>query len=579
METRARVRRTAELAALSDHEEVSDEDFIEDECLGDDENIMEQSGSSSEEDESEGEEEAEESTPAKKRRPSFLSSKSGCKWARTAPTIRESRSSDVHSEYVPSLNGNALQVKTPLEAWSLLIDESIIDIVVIHTNAEIDRYIERGQNVVPIMKKHTDQNEVKAYFGLLYYAGLFKVNHTRLEDLWSVHSLPLFRAVMPLHRFKLLSFCIRFDDKDSRIERLKNDRLACIREIWDKFVTNCRENYTPGQNVTLDEQLLSFRGRCGFKIYIPAKPDKYGLKIVSINDAKTHYMFDAIPYVGSVPKLQEESVPSFYVRTLCKSIYNTSRTVVMDNWFTSIPIVKKMRDEYGLTIVGTIRKNKTEIPACFKKRPTDDKNYQFCYRDGMTLLSYNPKNKKIVLILSSLHKKGFAESNSKPQMVLFYNDNKGGTDAFDKKCHDYSVVRKTCRWPVRFMYGILDQAGVNAHILFCLNESNSLMTRHEFQLDLAMALVKPLMLKRLTAPTLQLSVRHMIESFSTYEERPEEQDICDEIQDNKLDKPKRCLLCKSSCDKKTSSFCVRCCKPMCRAHTAKVCVACVEGDK
>lgn len=105
------------------------------------------------------------------------------------------------------------------------------------------------------------------------------------------------------------------------------------------------------------------------------------------------------------------------------------------------------------------------------------------------------------------------------------------------------------------------------------------MSRHEFQLDLAMAVVKPLMLKRFTAPTLQLSVRHMIESFSIYKERPKEQDICDEIQDNKLDKPKRCLLCKSSCDKKTSSFCVRCRKPMCRAHTAKVCVACVEGDK
>jgi len=360
------------------------------------------------------------------------------------------------------------------------------------------------------MKKHTNACEIKAYFGLLYYAGLFKVNTTRLMDLWSVHSLPLFRAVMPLQRIKLLSFCIRFDDKDTRVERLQNDRFACIRQVWDMFLSNCQENYTPRKNITLDEQLLSFRGRCGFKVYIPAKPDKYGLKIVSVNDAETHYMFDALPYTGIVPKLPEESVPSYYVRKLCTSIYNTNRTITMDNWFTSVPIMKKMRDEYSLTIVGTIRKNKTEIPDCFKRSPKDGKNYQFCYRDGMTLLSFNPKRNKIVILLSSLHKQGIVEQGCKPDIVLFYGTNKTGTDSFDKKCHDYTVVRRTNRWPVRMMYGILDQAAVNSHILFCLNESNKIMLRHEYQLNLAMALVTPYMSQRLTQPTLRLSVRHMI---------------------------------------------------------------------
>ena len=46
--------------------------------------------------------------------------------------------------------------------------------------------------------------------------------------------------------------------------------------------------YEPSTYATFDEQLLSFRGRCAFKIYMPKKPDKYGLKIVSINDAETH---------------------------------------------------------------------------------------------------------------------------------------------------------------------------------------------------------------------------------------------------------------------------------------------------
>ncbi|CAB0033686.1 unnamed protein product, partial [Trichogramma brassicae] len=49
---------------------------------------------------------------------------------------------------------------------------------------------------------------------------------------------------------------------------------------------------------TVDEQLLNFRGRCLFRVYMKDKPDKYGLKIISLNDSKTAYMIDAVPYLA-----------------------------------------------------------------------------------------------------------------------------------------------------------------------------------------------------------------------------------------------------------------------------------------
>ena len=83
-------------------------------------------------------------------------------------------------------------------------------------------------------------------------------------------------------------------------------------------------NYEAGSNVTIDEQLLSFRGRCIFKMYIPSKPDKYGLKIVSLNDSKTHCMINAIPYCGNVSGRDEgEAIPTYYVRKLSEPIHNT----------------------------------------------------------------------------------------------------------------------------------------------------------------------------------------------------------------------------------------------------------------
>jgi len=55
-------------------------------------------------------------------------------------------------------------------------------------------------------------------------------------------------------------------------------------------MSNCKKNYIPHTYCTVDEQLLGFRGKCSFRMYIPSKPDKYGLKIVTLNDAMTSYL-------------------------------------------------------------------------------------------------------------------------------------------------------------------------------------------------------------------------------------------------------------------------------------------------
>ena len=38
-----------------------------------------------------------------------------------------------------------------------------------------------------------------------------------------------------------------------------------------------RDAYTPGPHMTVDEQLVCFRGKCPFRQYIPLKPGKYGI--------------------------------------------------------------------------------------------------------------------------------------------------------------------------------------------------------------------------------------------------------------------------------------------------------------
>ena len=103
----------------------------------------------------------------------------------------------------------------------------------------------------------------------------------------------LYRCVFTRNRFSFLASCLRFDDKNLRDE---NDRFSPIRKLWDIFMANCQRYYIPSNKCTVDEQLLSFRGRCIFRMYMKDKPDKYGLKIVTLNDAETSYLVNTFSY-------------------------------------------------------------------------------------------------------------------------------------------------------------------------------------------------------------------------------------------------------------------------------------------
>ncbi|KAE9522205.1 hypothetical protein AGLY_017387 [Aphis glycines] len=93
--------------------------------------------------------------------------------------------------------------------------------------------------------------------GLLYLAGYLRSNHLNLHDLWRTDgfSPEYFRAVMSEKRFSLLLRAVRFDDIETRNVRRAIDKLAPIRTVFDDFVRRCKENYTVGENCTIDEML------------------------------------------------------------------------------------------------------------------------------------------------------------------------------------------------------------------------------------------------------------------------------------------------------------------------------------
>jgi len=124
-----------------------------------------------------------------------------------------------------------------------------------------------------------DYDYISWYLGLLLLAGVYRGRHESVNHLWSVEQdRPIFGAAMARNRFQMITRCMHFDSKDTRLERRQRDKMAPIRDIHDTFAARCLAFYKSRSQLCIDEQLVVHRGRCPFKIYIPSKPGSMALR-------------------------------------------------------------------------------------------------------------------------------------------------------------------------------------------------------------------------------------------------------------------------------------------------------------
>ncbi|CAF1271559.1 unnamed protein product, partial [Didymodactylos carnosus] len=362
-----------------------------------------------------------------------FSSRSGMAWFSIPSHASKTKFSNTATEK-SGLTEFSKNITSVEDAFLCFISEEMLNKIMVYSNIEGNRNSASNGEWEPITLI-----ELKAFIGLLLLGGLMGKSKKSIKSLWNRSPLesPIFPATMLRNRFETIISSIRFDNKTTREERKRTDKFAAFREIWTDFRENLKKCYNPGLHVTLDEQFLGFRGKCPFRQYIPSKPDKYGIKFWFCVDVNSYYMFDAFPYIGRQPNEQRQRfVGANVVLELMKPMYGSNRNVTIDNFFTSIPLAKELHSK-ELTLVGTLGKNKPEIPIELQSNKNRDVGSSiFGFSDNLTLVSYVPKKNKAVLLLSSMHHDNKVDTGTgKPNIVLDYNKTKGAVDTIDEMCH------------------------------------------------------------------------------------------------------------------------------------------------
>lgn len=198
--------------------------------------------------------------------------KNGFKWSAEEPVNRSSRTASHNIVAIPRRQPKTFNDSETL--WLELFDTKMIDTIVTCTNQKLSQVRIKYKKPDKIELRATNREEMKAFLGLLFYTSVFKSNHEHTKYVFATDGSgrEIFRCVMSQFRFLTLLNYIRFDDSNSRPQRLETDSLAAISEIFGQFIANCKKAYTPGAYLCVDEMLVSFRGRCKFRIYMPKKP-------------------------------------------------------------------------------------------------------------------------------------------------------------------------------------------------------------------------------------------------------------------------------------------------------------------
>lgn len=114
-------------------------------------------------------------------------------------------------------------------------------------------------------------------------------------------------------------------------------------------------------------------------------------------DTVTFYVYNIYIYhgkgsdgIGLTAEEKKFEIPTQSVVRLTKCVEGTNRNLTADNWFTSMELVEILRQR-GLTYLGTMKKNKREIPPEFQpNRQREVGSCLYGFTKDYTIVSYVP---------------------------------------------------------------------------------------------------------------------------------------------------------------------------------------------
>ncbi len=259
---------------------------------------------------------------------------------------------------------------------------------------------------------------------------------------WPFHT-PHFSSLLYCDRFLLLFKFFHLADNTKQVARGQPgyDKLFKLRAFMDPLIKSFQAMFVPNKNLSVDEAMISFKGRLSFHQYLPKKPKKWGMSVWALVDSDLGYIWNWRLYCGKDEEQEQEPLGQRVVTGRLNGLQNKGYHVYFDNFYTSAALCNRLLT-LGFGICGTVRIDRKGIPQSFRQANTK-KGEIVTYRDGK-ILGLKWKDKQCVSILTTIHDEsmvskqwrthqatGGTENIEKPAVIEAYSMNMGAVDKSD----------------------------------------------------------------------------------------------------------------------------------------------------
>lgn len=338
--------------------------------------------------------------------------------------------------------------------------------------------------------------EFKAFLAIILVLGLYKFPGRDWAWEKNIYGCKFAQNLMSLPRFNSILRAWHFEDyhnysAEQLKQEKKKDPFFAVKKFVILLARSFENAFNPGQFMDIDEQSIPWKGRHIARCYNPSKPEKWHLKVFSLNDSSTGYMMSFYLYQGKSeqrpPNIPATEYPFHQLIGQKQKYANKNHIVVSDNWYTSESSIKFCIGS-GNHSIGTVKTNKKGLcksalfPKTGRARQTrgtakqmvktfngNKKIYQVSWQD----------NKPVHLLASIPSYIGDVKRNStnaqgqyekvdvaRPSVIGHYNTGMGGTDNQDQNMSYYRPKIKTRSWATRVLIHFLTAAMFNAFILY-----------------------------------------------------------------------------------------------------------------
>ena len=130
------------------------------------------------------------------------------------------------------------------------------------------------------------------------------------------------------------------------------------------LLSNFLNLFTQSKNLTIDEQLVPFRGRCSLVQFMPKKPAKYGLKFWCLCDAESRYVLVLELYSGKIGNVIQRNLATGVALRLVDQLPSNvkyGRNVTYDRYFIDLNMAKGLLKR-KMTSLGVVYHKHAFVP-------------------------------------------------------------------------------------------------------------------------------------------------------------------------------------------------------------------------